>query len=836
MPLDLSRLIAEHAPPDSPPLIAGAANRLRHACENGAGTADIACLLSDLLRRSAARQTQDDLTPLPPIRVEVPTGGGAPTSAEYEKAGLHVCRTNLERVVLEARSWQPAWLEGADVRAPAAAAVRGDRRRRFEPVLGDPCLVTKSQFASAPTYRCVGQRDAVRSAVLLPAGETLCVNLPTGAGKSRCAQIPALLDSDGLTVVVVPTSALCIDQEIALQEVAPNLPQPTAYFGSDRERKSVILARLQKGEQRVVISSPEALLQSLRPYLYAAARRGALRRIVIDEAHIVGSWGESFRPHFQLLAGLRRGLLEACPSDARFATILLSGTLTAANLRLLERLFAVPKPLRVVHAVQLRPEPSYWVSKCAAEEKDARVLEAVWNLPRPFLLYATTRDDAQKWSTRLRDDHFHRLAMVTGGSSDAEREEAIRGLADQSLDIVVATSAFGLGIDQDDIRAVLHACVPESLDRFYQEVGRGGRDGCAALSLIVHSSADVAVARSLIGQHRIGVPKALERWRRMIQDAERLERDLWLVRPNDPWQPNQRNLQWDDRTLVLMDCAGLIELDDLPPAPVSTEVVSSASDEAERWGSTRPERYLRLLEPKHRELDVWQRRFDPVRHRAQADADRAMDLMERVLSREECVGLTLANMYAAEGAFVAQTCGGCPVCRSSGFGTSAEEMSSSGPVVLAPATVERRIAAVLGPERTLGVHYDIAAWRGIATEIAPFLDTLVRGGFRATLAERGVLEAWWKASSLQRHHAVLWISDEHEAAVLGLPWIWILSPGQPVPVDWKRLARPDADRPPFLFIFPESAREPSRGGERLLHEIWPASLRGLAPLRRDLGA
>jgi len=423
------------------------------------------------------------------------------------------------------------------------------------------------------------------------------VNLPTGAGKSRCAQVPALLDSDGLTVIVVPTSALCLDQEFALQEVAPTLPQPSAYFGSERERKSVILERLRKGEQRVVVTSPEALLQSLRPHLYAAARRGALRRLVIDEAHVVGSWGESFRPHFQLLAGLRRGLLEACPSDAGFATILLSGTLTAATLRLLERLFAAPKPLRVVHAVQLRPEPSYWVSKGTAAEKDERVLEAAWNLPRPFILYTTTREDAHKWSNRLRDDHFRRLATVTGASSDAEREGALRGLAEANLDIVVATSAFGLELTKTTSAQFFMHAYPSPWTAFYQEVGRGGRDGRAAMSLVVHSNEDIAVARSLISQHRIGVPRALERWRRMIHEAERLERGLWLVRPNDPWQPNKRNLQWDDRTLVLMDCAGLIQLDDLSPAPTSTEDVPSALEDAEPRDSNRPERYLRLLEP-----------------------------------------------------------------------------------------------------------------------------------------------------------------------------------------------------------------------------------------------
>jgi ATP-dependent DNA helicase RecQ len=123
-----------------------------------------------------------------------------------------------------------------------------------------------------------------------------------------------------------------------------------------------------------------------------------LRYFVIDEAHIVEQWGDEFRPAFQELPGLRRDLLRL----TSFTTLLLTATLTESCLDTLETLFGKPGPFQVISAVQLRPEPSYWFAWCQSEEiRKQRLIEAVYHLPRPLIVYATKREDVRRWKQDL---------------------------------------------------------------------------------------------------------------------------------------------------------------------------------------------------------------------------------------------------------------------------------------------------------------------------------------------------------------------------------------------------------------------------------------------------
>jgi superfamily II DNA helicase RecQ len=214
------------------------------------------------------------------------------------------------------------------------------------------------------------------------------------------------------------------------------------------------------------------------PALYSANKAGLLKYLVVDEAHLTAQWGDSFRPAFQALAGVRRGLLRDCSGEA-FRTILMSATFSPQNIETLDVLFGPTDTIQMVSAVHLRPEPRYWAYKARNEsEKRSLVLELLNHVPRPFILYVTERRDADIWASLLRQSgNYERIACFTSDTPNAQRKKIIDDWDENGLDGIVATSAFGVGMDKFDIRTIIHATIPESLDRFYQEVGRGGRDG-----------------------------------------------------------------------------------------------------------------------------------------------------------------------------------------------------------------------------------------------------------------------------------------------------------------------------------------------------------------------
>lgn len=654
----------------APPLLGRLRQILEAARSSGsfASQPDLMVLIRQLLISRSKEGLIETLT--------VPQDQGWPDAATWETYGFHLTKTGT-RFLLEAKPWRPDWL-GTAADQPGdlfeqehqTSMVRCDARLPMDPFLRE---VTGFEH-----YVCPGQKEALLSALLMPAGTSLIVNLPTGSGKSLVAQAPMLvhgLDA-GLTLFIVPTNALALDLQRRTRELLKTRdparePHSLAWIGGrcDGSREA-IKQRIRSGNQGILFASPEAVCGPLLYSLYEAAEHGLISYLVVDEAHLIAQWGDAFRPAFQQLSGVRRGLLEACPGQG-FRTLLLSATFSPQVIETLESLFGPKDSLQTVSAVHLRPEPRYLSYRAtSSNDKEARVDELLRHVPRPFILYATKRQDAKEWFRRLLQAGYRRIACVHGETPNDARERVIQDWVEDRLDGVVATSAFGVGMDKSDVRTVIHAALPETLDRFYQEVGRGGRDGRASLSICLFDYEDIRVARRLSAPTLIGDNLGFERWSTLYREAQKdsANPDIRLLdlrmRPAHQTQENDYNRDWNMRTLILLARAGLIRLESSRPrraerADGEDETSFEARIEAEQeaYFAQVP---VRSLDPRLMDRPHFEHQVGSERKRGTEAANRAFEHMLSALNGEREMADVLVELFASERVVVSPACRGCP--------------------------------------------------------------------------------------------------------------------------------------------------------------------------------
>lgn len=633
-----------------------AIERLRKALVDPARLAsslDLAVLLRQAMTHEHVRR---GAMVTPAVLVSHPRFDGF---AAWDAVGLRSTAAG-DASLVTLQPWVPAWLKNPVDGVETFAASEATRREfNYAGCEGDPLL-----FAVGRTsYRSRGQRAAVRAALSTPAGGSLVVALPTGEGKSMIFQLVQTVGfvgddqagNRGVTLVIVPTVALGVNHEHEAVSVC-GLSSPLAFQGGNDVQNNIIAERIADGTQGLCFASPEAACGRLRESLRRAAEAGLLRAMVIDEAHLVDQWGTGFRTEFQELSGLRRELLSAAPPGQALRTIMLSATLTDSSLETLRSLFGAENNFESLAAVQLRPEPDYWIAPSTNEaNRVAQVLEALHHVPRPAVLYVTEVAAANAWHMRLVETGFRRVRKLHGKTTRAEREEIVGQWRDGSLDIVVGTSAFGLGIDYGHARSVIHACVPETLDRFYQEVGRVGRDGKAALSLIVPTGKDVAIAERINAQQVISSDRGFHRWKAMFVGKVSLGHGRFAVRIDGRPGTDERdidmfgdaNTDWNLRTVALMARAGILRLLGTPYPRIEQE-----GDWLE----------IEIIDDHHLDRALWQSRVDPVRRVGWLAAKRNLDLMREYLRNDRCPASILEELYGANR--VGRTCSRCNRCRS----------------------------------------------------------------------------------------------------------------------------------------------------------------------------
>jgi ATP-dependent DNA helicase RecQ len=356
-----------------------------------------------------------------------------------------------------------------------------------------------------PDFR-PGQRDACEAAL---AGRDVLVVMPTGSGKSLCYQLPALLRDD-LTIVVSPLVALMQDQVDALR--ARGLGDRVALVNAQQDAgaNARAVAAAARGDLRLLYVAPERFSS---PGFVERLESVDVGLFVVDEAHCVSQWGHDFRPDYFRLADAARHL---------GATAIVASTATATPQVAADivRRLGLRQPLRVATGFD-RPNLSFAVARPAPHEKRTVMLEALRREDAlPAIVYAGTRAGAEEIAAWLTDE-LGEQALPYHAGLDRERRAAVqRRFLGDDVRVVVATNAFGMGVDKPNVRTVLHASVPSSLEAYYQEAGRAGRDGATARALLLAENRDKALHVHFIKREEVEEKLPGRLAARLAEDAD----------------------------------------------------------------------------------------------------------------------------------------------------------------------------------------------------------------------------------------------------------------------------------------------------------------------------
>jgi len=399
-----------------------------------------------------------------------------------------------------------------------------------------------------------GQREAVSAAL---EGRDSLVVMPTGGGKSLCYQLPAIAGG-GLVVVVSPLIALMSDQAQRLQRAGVSAAMLASSMAAEHNEQ--VLREVESGSFSLVLAAPERFASAA---FRAALSHRTVSLFVVDEAHCVAEWGHDFRPDY-----LRLG--EVIESLQRPPVMAATATATPRVAQEIAARLSLRDPVSVRSGFD-RANLAFDVVAVEGKGALARKWAALMHVlgdesARPAIVYAGTRKDTDELAQRIAAEGIAAVAYHAGMSSQA-RAESQDAFMHGAAEVVVATNAFGMGVDKADVRTVAHWALPTSLEAYYQEAGRGGRDGRPARALLLAARMDLGRLIRFITERETSV-----------EDVRAFVRRLRERAPEEIATVGRGELSDRERILLsIAERAGAVELAPAPGGALSVELTGRGS-------------------------------------------------------------------------------------------------------------------------------------------------------------------------------------------------------------------------------------------------------------------